>query len=89
MALGARAGQVLELVLRRTVMLCVIGVIVGTAIAFGGGSVLSSVLYGVSPRDPVTYCMALLLMITVALLACWYPARRAIRIDPARTLREE
>jgi ABC-type antimicrobial peptide transport system permease subunit len=89
MALGARAGQVLELVLRRTVMLCVMGVIVGTGIAFGGGSVLSSVLYGVSPRDPVTYCLALLLMIAVALLACWYPAQRAIRIDPARTLREE
>jgi len=53
------------------------------------GRLLSAILYGLSPRDPVTYATAILLMALVALLACWSPASRAIHIDPASTLREE
>lgn len=89
MALGAKPLQVLSSVLRRTLVLCAAGISIGTIITLAASRLLSAVLYGVSRRDPVTYCVAILLMITVALLACWYPARRAIRIDPARTLREE
>lgn len=89
MALGARASQVLGFVLKRTVMLCCVGVAVGCTIALLAGRLLSAVLYGISPHDPVTYASALSLIAAVALLACWYPARRAVRIDPARTLREE
>jgi len=89
MALGARAGQLLGFILKRTLVLCAAGAVAGVAIALPGGSLLSAVLYGISPRDPVTYVSALLLIAAVALLACWYPSRRALRIDPACTLREE
>ncbi len=89
MALGARRGQVLSSVLARTLLLCSAGTLTGALVALGAGRVLSTVLYGVSPRDPATYVVAILLMTGVALLACWHPAMRAIRIDPARTLREE
>jgi predicted permease len=89
MALGARPNQVLCSVLRRTLALCTIGVAMGALVTVAVGKVLSAVLYGVSPRDPLTYATAILLMALVALLACWNPANRAIRIDPARTLREE
>ncbi|MGI9073308.1 MAG: ADOP family duplicated permease [Bryobacteraceae bacterium] len=89
MALGAQPVQVLSSVLRRTLVLCAAGISIGTIITLAASRLLSAVLYGVSPRDPVTYCVAVLLMITVALLACWYPARRAIRVDPVRALREE
>jgi ABC-type antimicrobial peptide transport system permease subunit len=89
MALEARQRQVLSSVLGRTLMLCAIGVALGSALTFGTSHLLSVVLYGVSPRDPVTYVTAILLMSGVALLACWQPAARAIHIDPARTLREE
>jgi len=88
-ALGARAAQVLALVLRRTVLLCVIGAVIGTALALAASQALSSFLSGVSPRDPLTYGLSLLLLIAVAVLACWHPAQRAIRVDPAQTLRNE
>jgi predicted permease len=89
MALGARPGLVLSSVLKRTLVLCAVGVSLGALATLAAGRLLSAVLYGVSPRDPVTYATAILLMSLVALLACWSPAARAIRIDPARTLREE
>jgi len=89
MALGARQGQVLSSVLGRTLVLCAIGVTLGGALTLAAGHLLSAVLYGVSPRDPITYLTAVALMSGVALLACWQPAARAIHIDPAHTLREE
>jgi ABC-type antimicrobial peptide transport system permease subunit len=89
MALGARPGRVLSSVLKRTLVLCAIGVSLGALAALAAGRFLSAILYGVSPRDPLTFATAILLMAGVALLACWSPATRAIRIDPARTLREE
>jgi predicted permease len=89
MALGARHRQVLASVLGRTLVLCGIGVAVGSALTFAAGRLLSAVLYGVSPRDPATYLIAIALMSGVALLACWQPTMRAILIDPAYTLREE
>lgn len=89
MALGARQSQVLSSVLGRTLLLCVIGVALGCALTLAAGHLLSAVLYGVSPRDPLTYLMAVTLLSGVAILACWQPAARAIHIDPAHTLREE
>jgi ABC-type antimicrobial peptide transport system permease subunit len=80
---------VLSSVLKRTLALCAVGVSLGALVTLVAGRLLAAVLYGVSPRDPVTYATAILLMSLVALLACWSPAARAIRIDPARTLREE
>jgi putative ABC transport system permease protein len=75
--------------LRRTLVLCAVGISVGTLITFAVGRLLSAILYGVSPRDPTTYATGIALITLVALLACWKPAARAIQIDPARTLREE
>jgi predicted permease len=89
MALGARRAQVLSSLLGRTLLLCAAGTCLGAIATLAAGRLLSAVLYGVSPRDPVTYCVALFLMIAVALVACWTPARRAIRTDPVRALREE
>jgi predicted permease len=89
MALGARRGQVLSSVLVRTLCLCAAGAAAGTLMALTAGKVLSTILYGVSPRDPETLLAAFLIVAGVAGLACWQPALRAIRIDPALTLREE
>jgi ABC-type antimicrobial peptide transport system permease subunit len=89
MALGARPVQVLSSVLRRTLVLCAVGISIGALITLAAARLLSAILYGVSPRDPAIYVTAILLMALVALLACWNPAARSIRIDPARTLREE
>jgi predicted permease len=89
MALGARRSQVLSSVLTRTLLLCSAGALTGALMARGAGKLLSAVLYGVSPSDPATWAAAFLIVAGVALLACWQPALRAIRIDPALTLREE
>lgn len=89
MALGARSGQVLSSVFGRTLVLCAAGISIGTGITLFAGRLLSAVLYGVSPRDPATYVTAIVLMIGVACLAAWNPAARAIRINPALTVREE
>ena len=87
MALGAQPMEVLFSVVKRTLLLCAIGMFCGLVGALVTGRLLSSVLYGVSPRDPVSYLLAMLIMTAVALIACWNPAVRAIRIDPAITLR--
>jgi predicted permease len=89
MALGAKPVQLLSSVLARTLVLCAIGISTGTLITFATARFLSAILYGVSPRDPITYITAILMLTLVGVLACWNPAARAIRIDPARTLREE
>ncbi len=89
MALGAQPVQVLWSVLRRTLVLCAVGISIGTIVTLAAGRLLSAVLYGLGPRDPITYITAFLLMTAVALLACWNPAARAVHIDPARTLREQ
>jgi len=89
MALGARRGQVLSSVVARTLLLCSLGALTGALMALGAGKALSAVLYGVSPSDPATWGVAFLIVTGIALLACWQPAARAIRIDPALTLREE
>ena len=89
MALGARPFQVFSSVFRRTAILCAAGISIGTAVTLAAGGLLSAVLYGVSPRDPAIYAIAISIMLLVALLASWNPAARAIRIDPARILREQ
>jgi predicted permease len=89
MALGARGTQVLSSIFKRTLVLSIVGISIGTSITLVAGRLLSAVLYGVSPHDPATYALAILLMSTVAVLASWNPAVRAISIDPARTLREQ
>jgi putative ABC transport system permease protein len=89
MALGAQSRQVLKLVLRQGMLLAGVGVLVGVAIALPITRFASSLLYGVSVWDPVTYISIALLLLAVALLACDVPARRATRTDPLVALRFE
>nr|AYM52785.1 hypothetical protein [Simulacricoccus ruber] len=89
MALGARPGAVLGLVLQRGMLLALAGVMLGLAGAFGLSRVMASVLHGVAPTDPVTFGAVALLLLGVALLACYLPARRVLGVDPALALRAE
>jgi putative ABC transport system permease protein len=89
MALGARTGDVSRLVVRQGVRLIAIGVALGLAGAFAAARVLKSLLYGVSPTDPLTFIVIPLLLTLVALVACWIPARRATMVDPMIALRCE
>ncbi|MEY2538621.1 MAG: hypothetical protein QOG67_2361 [Verrucomicrobiota bacterium] len=87
MALGADAGSVLRLVLSRGLRLTTAGIVVGAIAALVLTRLMGNLLYKVSPRDPLAYGFALLVLLGVALLACFLPARRATRIDPVRALR--
>ncbi len=88
-ALGARPGQVLALVVRRGALLAGCGIALGLAIALGTARLLQSILFGVSAFDPVTLGGIAAGLGAVALLASWLPARRAARIDPMEALRAE
>ncbi len=89
MALGAQRDEVLNLVVRQGMKLAILGVIVGLLGASALTRVLTHLLFGVTPRDPMTFAGVTLLLGTVALFACWLPARRAARVDPMVALRCE
>jgi putative ABC transport system permease protein len=89
MALGAQPRQILWLVLRRSLRQLVIGVPIGTAAAFGVGRLLQSLLVQTSPRDPLTIAAIVLVMILISVAACFWPARKATRLDPVIALRYE
>ncbi len=89
MALGARRGDILALVIRQGAVLVAAGVVVGLAGAAASSRVLESFLYGVAADDRLTFVAAPLALAAVALVACWLPARRATRVDPMEVLRFE
>ena len=89
LAIGAQPRQVLLLVLRQGLLLTVVGVALGLAAAFALTRLLSGLLFGVEAVDLTTFASISLLLIVVSLLACYLPARRAMRIDPLRALRYE
>jgi ABC-type antimicrobial peptide transport system permease subunit len=89
MALGARRGDVQRLVLRQGMKLAGTGIVIGLLGALAATQLLRSLLFGVSPTDPVTFIAVPVLLIVVALIACWLPARRASRVNPMVALRTE
>jgi putative ABC transport system permease protein len=88
-ALGARAGDIARGVLRDGLRLALVGLAVGIAVAVGATRLLSSLLYGVGPTDPVVFGGVALALVLVALGASFIPARRAARVDPMIALRAE
>jgi predicted permease len=89
LALGAPPGRVLWMVLRETYALVLAGIVIGAAASFAAGRLIASMLFGLTPTDPVTALLAVILMIGVASLAGWLPARRAARVAPLVALRHE
>ncbi len=89
MALGAERGHVLRLILAQGLGMALAGVALGLVLAVSLTRLMSSQLYGVSARDPLTFAGVALVLIAVALFACWIPARRATRVDPIIALRYE
>ena len=89
MALGAQAKDIRTLVVGRGAKLAAIGTIIGLAGAFALTRLLSSLLFEVRPDDPLTFAAVAILLVAVALLACYVPARRAMRVDPMIALRYE
>jgi predicted permease len=89
MALGALPGHVLRMILRDALALVALGLVLGIAAAFGASRFIASLLFDLSPVDPLTYGSVALVLITVALLASSLPARRAAHVDPMTALRSE
>ncbi|MGH7577294.1 MAG: ABC transporter permease [Longimicrobiales bacterium] len=89
MALGADAGGVLTMVLTQGAVIAGLGLALGVAGALAASRMLASLLYGVGARDLTTFLLAPAVLAAVALVACWIPAWRATRVDPARVLRQE
>jgi ABC-type antimicrobial peptide transport system permease subunit len=88
-ALGAQASQVSLLVLRQGIQPVLGGLAVGVAGALAAGKLISGFLFGTQPRDPAAISTVVFMLLLVAGLACWAPARRASRIDPMTALRDE
>jgi ABC-type antimicrobial peptide transport system permease subunit len=89
MAIGAHAGDVVRLVAGQGLKVAALGVALGLFAAFALTRLLSSVLYEVDPVEPITYAVFAVFLVGVSLLAAYWPARRATRVDPVSVLREE
>jgi putative ABC transport system permease protein len=89
MALGAERTDVLKLVIGQGIKLALSGVVIGLIVALGLTHFLSGLLYGVKPGDPLTLIVVSTLLVAVALLACYLPARQAAKVDPMMALRHE
>jgi putative ABC transport system permease protein len=89
MALGAKPHDVIRMILGRGITLSAVGLVAGTALAIALGTLLRSLLFGVSSGAPLVYAGTACLLIVVALAACFIPARRAARVDPVVALRDE
>ena len=89
MALGALPGNVQRMVLAQGARLALFGVVLGLGAGYALTRLMASVLFEVKPSDPVTFVGGAIVLFGVALVACWLPARRAMRVDPIVALRYE
>ncbi|MBS1804575.1 MAG: ABC transporter permease [Acidobacteria bacterium] len=89
MALGAKRSDVLKLVIGQGILLTIIGLAIGLAAAFGSARLLSPLLYGIGANDPIIMSAVAVGLATIALLACYLPARKAMQVDPSIALRYE
>ena len=89
LALGAARHDVVKLIVGQGMALALAGAVLGVVGAFGSARLMQSLLFSVSPRDPLTFAAVPLVLIAVALVACYLPARRAMRVDPLVALRSE
>jgi predicted permease len=89
MALGAKPGEVVRMILRQGLIMTLGGAALGFLLALGTGRALSGMLYQVSPMDPAALTFAPAMLVATALFACWLPARRAAKVDPMVALRNE
>jgi putative ABC transport system permease protein len=89
LALGAQSRDVLIMIIKQGSKLIVLGLVIGLAVAFAATRVISSLLFGVTTKDPFTFVAAAVLLAIVALLACYVPAWRATKVDPLEALRYE
>jgi len=87
LALGATRAHVTALVVWETTVIVTVGILAGVPLSLAGTRVLWAVLFGVGPADPPTLLGAICVLLLAALLACYIPARRAVRLDPVATLR--
>ena len=88
-ALGERTGNVLRMIIENGLKIALIGIGIGTVASLMMVRLLSGLLFGVRPTDPVTFVAVAFLLLVVVLLACYFPARRATKVDPVVALRHE
>jgi putative ABC transport system permease protein len=89
MALGARRSHIFAMILGQASRLAGVGMAIGLVAAVSVTRLMTRFLYGVRPADPVTFAAVSCLLVTVVLLACYFPARRAVQVDPVIALRHE
>jgi ABC-type antimicrobial peptide transport system permease subunit len=89
MALGAQQLDVLRLVMKDGAQMTAMGVLIGLIAAFGLTRLMGSLLFGVKPGDPLTFLAVALILGAIAMIACYVPANRAMKVDPIEALRQE
>jgi putative ABC transport system permease protein len=89
MAVGASPGDVLGMIVRQGAAITATGLVVGAVASFWLTQLMAGMLFGVSPRDPLAFAVAIALLAIVSLLSSWLPARRATRVDPVQALRND
>jgi ABC-type antimicrobial peptide transport system permease subunit len=87
--MGAEPSNVARMILQQGGLVTMFGIAGGLIAALAGSQLIRSLLYGVSPRDPIVFALMTVALLVVALLACWLPARRAARLTPLQALRTE